>query len=193
MSTWQQSTKVLGGVLAICAVIGLGASFTLLGDTFAVARDPSFNPSCNINPLLSCASVMESDQAEFLGIPNPAFGIAAFTALLVFAVLVWVDTKFKPWVWKAGLGAATAGLAYVVYLYLTSLLVLGTICPWCFVTWLVTIATFWALWTHALAEGYVGSTKIRAALVRNAPLILASLYAVLLFGILIRFHEALLG
>lgn len=137
---------------------------------------------------------MESEQAEFLGIPNPSFGIAAFTALLVFAVLVWSGTTFKPWVWKVGLGVATAGMGYVVYLYLTSLLVLGTICPWCFVTWLVTIATFWALWTHALAKGYVGgSAKVRIALVRNASLILASLYAVLLFGILIRFHEALLG
>ncbi len=95
MSTWQSSSRVVGIVLAGLAVVGLLASFTLLYDTFEVARNPAYNPSCNINPVLSCQSVMSSDQAEIVGIPNPAFGIAAFSALAAFAVLLVAGSRFS--------------------------------------------------------------------------------------------------
>ncbi len=183
--------------MAVTSVIGLLASFTLLRDTLEVARDPSFNPSCNINPILSCQSVMSSSQAEILGIPNPAFGIAAFTALFVFAVLVLARTSFALWIWKVGVAAATAGLLFTLYLYLTSIIVLGTICPWCFVTWLVTVAIFWSLITYTLAVKIIVLPKkllfLSRVWVRYASLILASWYVALVFILLLRFREALFG
>lgn len=183
--------------MAVTSVIGLLASFTLLRDTLEVARDPSFNPSCNINPILSCQSVMSSSQAEILGIPNPAFGIAAFTALFVFAVLVLARTSFASWIWKVGIAIATAGLLFTLYLYLTSITVLGTICPWCFVTWLVTVAIFWSLITYTLAAKIIVLPKkllfLSRVWVRYASLILASWYVALVFILLLRFREALFG
>ena len=184
-----------GVMLAVFAFVGLIASFSLLHETFAVANDPGYEPSCNINPLVSCASAMASDQGEILGIPNPAFGIAAFTALFTFAVLLVSGARFARWVWGAAFAAAIAGLGFALYLYFTAMFVLGSICPWCFVTWIVTVGIFWAIVTYVLREKLITipKWKKRAAAfwVKSAGLILAVLYAVLILGLLIRFREAL--
>lgn len=198
MKKWMSSPKVAGTVLAITAFIGLVASFALLSESFAAASDPTYVPACNINPVLSCQSAMASEQAEvFLGIPNPALGIAAFMALLTFAVLLWSGAKFARWVWQAVLAAATGGLIFALFLYSTALWVLGAVCPWCFVTWIVCVAIFWMVVTHVFATKAVrlpnwlkGFSKVW---LDNATLILASSYAILIMVIVIRFREALLG
>jgi uncharacterized membrane protein len=190
-----KAATLYGVILAVCAAIGVFSSFSLLHETFAVAKDPSYSPSCNVNPLVSCASAMSSEQGEILGIPNPAFGIAAFTALFTFAVLLVSGEIFKRWVWRAGLVAATGGLAFALYLYSTAMFVLGSICPWCFVTWVIVVAIFWAFVTYTLREKVLtppGWLKpVTTIWVNNAGLVLAILYAALIFGLLIRFHEAL--
>jgi len=185
---------VFGAILAICAVIGLITSFTLLHETFEVAKNPSYSPSCNINPLVNCQSAMSSAQAEILGIPNPAFGIAAFAALLTFAVLLFTGVKFNRWVWWAALLAAI-GFGFAVYLYLTSVLVLGSICPWCFVTWITSTTVFWAVITYITKEKvlvfpfWLG--KVSGFWAKNSGLILAILYAILFLGLAYRFRDAL--
>lgn len=194
--SWLSSSKNVGKILLICAAVGLLASLTLLHDTFEHIRNPDFNPICNINPILSCTSAMGSAEAEIIpGLPNPAFGLVAFGALAAFAVLLIAGTKVPRQIWLAGIGVATAGLAFVIFLYITSLTVLNTICPWCFVTWLTTIAVFWALVTHSLHEKYLVLPKSLEPVgkwwTNNAGLLLAILYAVLIFIILVRFNEAL--
>jgi uncharacterized membrane protein len=139
---------------------------------------------------------MASKEADILfGIPNPAYGIAAFSALFVFGVLVLAGTAFKPWIWLAGVGAAGLGLLGCVFLYLTSLFSLGMICPWCFATWVITIATFWALVTHAVAaDRFSVPTWLQRAKdgwLRYSVGILVAIYFLLIFGILVHFNQAL--
>lgn len=193
---WKASTKFVGWVLLVCAAIGLLASFTLLHETFEVAKNPAYVPSCNINPFLSCTSSMASPESKLVfGIPNPAFGIAAFTALFVFSVLVLAGTQFKRWVWAAGIGAAAGGVLFSAFLYFTSLFALGTICPWCFTTWVITIGAFWAITTYSLSSGVLAlgadGQKFAEFWARYATVILVATYILLVFGILIRFREAL--
>jgi uncharacterized membrane protein len=38
-------------------------------------------PSCSINPILSCGSVMTTPEAEAFGIPNLLIGIAGFAVV----------------------------------------------------------------------------------------------------------------
>ncbi|MCV7064259.1 hypothetical protein H7I76_36330 [Mycolicibacterium vaccae] len=52
-----------------------------------ILLNPSYVPSCNINPVVSCGSVMVTPQASVLGFPNPLIGIAAFTVVVVTGVL----------------------------------------------------------------------------------------------------------
>jgi uncharacterized membrane protein len=192
---FSRSGARTGSLLAVFAFVGLIASFALLHETFAVANDPSYVPSCNINPLVNCESTMASEQGELLGIPNPAFGIAAFTALLTFSVLLASGARFARPLWWAVLVAAVFGLGFALYLYATALFVLNSICPWCFVTWIVTIGIFWAVVTYILREKLlpIPSWKqpIASFWVKNAGLVLAVLYSALLLGIIIRFREVL--
>lgn len=195
-TTWKTSSRFVGWLLAVSASIGLVASFTLLYETFEVAKNPAYEPACNLSIFLSCESAMTSESsALFLGLPNPAIGVAAFTALFVFAVLLLSGAVFKPWVWLAGIGAATFGIGLSLFFYFESLFSMGTICPWCSVTWLVVVAAFWGVITHALAAKRIAIPKqlkgVAAFWVQYAGVILASMYVALIFGILLRFNEVL--
>ncbi|NDG09878.1 MAG: Vitamin K epoxide reductase, partial [Actinobacteria bacterium] len=52
------------------AISGFIASFLLTVDKIKILKDAKFNPSCNINEVLNCKSVMLSKQAEVFGFPN---------------------------------------------------------------------------------------------------------------------------
>ncbi|WP_442816071.1 vitamin K epoxide reductase family protein [Streptosporangium sp. NBC_01810] len=58
--------------------LGLSAAFTLSVEKIALLKDPAYVPTCSINPILSCGSVMITPQAEVFGFPNPLLGIAGF-------------------------------------------------------------------------------------------------------------------
>jgi uncharacterized membrane protein len=193
---WLSSSVNIGKLMLVLAAVGLLASFTLLHDTIEYVKNPSYQPACNVNPIISCTSAMGSAVAETIpGIPNPAVGLAAFGALAAFAVLLWAGVKVPKKIWLAGVGVAGAGVLFVIFLYVYSLTTLHTVCPWCFVTWLTTIAIFWALVTHSLREKYLVLPKSLAPAgqwwSQNAGLVLAIFYAVIIFIILAKFNQSL--
>src|ERR1700746_2623396 len=67
----------------IAGVIGLAASMTLTVEKIDILLNPSYVPSCNINPIVSCGSVMVTPQASILGFPNPLLGLVSFTVVVV--------------------------------------------------------------------------------------------------------------
>jgi uncharacterized membrane protein len=123
----------------IAGVIGLFASATLTVEKIRILLNPSYAPSCNLNPVLSCGSVMATPQASVLGFPNPLIGIAAFTVVVVSGVLAVTKVSLPQWYW-IGLAAATAvGAGFVHWLIFQSLYRIGALCPYCMVVWAVTI------------------------------------------------------
>lgn len=194
---WKKSNKFLGVLLGILATIGLVASLTLTHEVIATLKDPTYDPTCNISPWLSCESVMSRSEAEVLGLPFSVFGVAGFGALLAFAVLVYDGTKFRAWVWKAAVAVAGLAILFTLHLYILSLFSFNTMCPWCFVTWLTAIAIFWSLVTYVLASSVVKLPKKMRKLgvfwTKNAVMILAAWYVLLVFSVVLRFQEAILG
>ena len=71
----------------IAGVIGLTASATLLIEKIEMLKDPAYVPTCSINPVLSCGSVMLRPEASAFGFPNPLIGIASFAVVIVTGVL----------------------------------------------------------------------------------------------------------
>ncbi|PRC56800.1 hypothetical protein C6A85_36780, partial [Mycobacterium sp. ITM-2017-0098] len=71
----------------IAGVIGLAAAMTLTIEKIELLIDPDYVPSCSINPVLSCGSVMITPQASLLGFPNPLIGIVSFAVVVVTGVL----------------------------------------------------------------------------------------------------------
>lgn len=148
--------KVLPYILVGAAIIGLLASYVLTYDKIQVLMNPAYDPPCNINPVLSCGSVMKTSQASLMGVPNTIFGLGAFSALLTFGVLLASGATFKRWVWLAAQGAATLGAVFMHYLFFQGVFVIGAICPWCFAVWMVTIPVFWYITVYNLQSGVFG-------------------------------------
>ena len=63
-------------------ILGWFAAFSLVLERIHVATNPEAVLSCDLNPFISCKSVMLTEQARLLGFPNPLIGLAAFIFLL---------------------------------------------------------------------------------------------------------------
>lgn len=130
--------------------LGLAAALVLTVEKILLLKDPSHRPSCSINPVLSCGSVMSKPQAEAFGFPNPLIGIVGFTVVVTLGVVLLAGAALPRWVW-VGLGVgATAGVVFVHWLIFQSLYRIGALCPYCMVVWVVTIPLFWYLVPHRL-------------------------------------------
>lgn len=132
-------------ILLFGGVLGLLAAFQLTLDKFNILADPNFVPSCSINPVLSCGSVIITDQASVFGFPNPIIGLIGYSVVITLAVLLISKVSLPNWIWLGLNLGALAGMAFVVWLAFQSLYVIGALCPWCMVAWVGTIFIFWTV------------------------------------------------
>ncbi|AZP80288.1 vitamin K epoxide reductase family protein [Mycobacterium avium] len=124
----------------VAGVIGLVASVTLTLEKIDILLDPAYVPSCNINPILSCGSVMITPQASLLGFPNPLLGLVAFTVVVVTGLLAVTKVVLPQWYWIGLAAGLVVGAVFVHWLIFQSLYRIGALCPYCMVVWVVTIA-----------------------------------------------------
>jgi uncharacterized membrane protein len=126
--------------ILIAGVIGLIASATLTVEKIEILLNPSYVPSCNLNPIVSCGSVMTTPQASALGFPNSLIGIGAFTVVTVTGVLAVTKVRLPHWYWVGMTLGALVGAAFVHWLIFQSLYRIGALCPYCMVVWVATIS-----------------------------------------------------
>jgi uncharacterized membrane protein len=124
----------------IAGVIGLAASMTLTVEKIDILLNPSYVPSCNINPILSCGSVMTTSQASVLGFPNPLLGLVAFTVVVVTGLLAVTKVALPQWYWIGLAIMLLVGAVFVHWLIFQSLYRIGALCPYCMVVWAATIS-----------------------------------------------------
>lgn len=185
--TWQ---RALPYVLLIGGIIGMLASFMLTYDKIHVLQNPDYKPACNINPILSCGSVMQTEQASLLGVPNTIFGLIAFSMLTTFAFLLIAGAKVKRWIWQAAQLVATAGVIFMHYLFFEAVWRIHAICPWCFVVWMITIPIFYSITVYNLRENNLGhlrwkTTNKVALFIEKYSNDLLVLWFLIIFGILL--------
>jgi uncharacterized membrane protein len=124
----------------IAGILGEIASFVLSVEKIRQLESPSYVPSCSINPVLSCGSVMMTEQASVFGFPNPLLGIAAFAVVIVTGALALRGVRLPKWYWS-GLAAGTLlGVVFIHWLIFQTLYRIGAVCPYCTVVWVVTMA-----------------------------------------------------
>jgi uncharacterized membrane protein len=123
----------------IAGIVGLTAAVTLTVEKVKLLENPAYVPSCSINPVLSCGSVMVTPEASEFGFPNSLLGIVAFSVVVVAGVLAVAKVRLPQWFW-AGLAVGTLlGAVFVHWLIYQSLYVIGALCPYCMVVWTMTI------------------------------------------------------
>lgn len=135
--------RFLPWLLVVGGVLGLVSAFTLTVERIELLIDPSYTPSCSINPVLSCGSVMTTPQAAFFGFPNPLLGIGAFAVVVTAGAALLAGARFPRWWWVGLTAGSTLGVVFVHYLIIQSLYRIGALCPYCMVVWTVTIPIFW--------------------------------------------------
>ncbi|MBE7324264.1 vitamin K epoxide reductase family protein [Nocardioides sp. Y6] len=191
-SPWR-ADRSLAWWLLVGGMIGLLAAGTLMVEKIVLLGDPTYVPSCSINPVLSCGSVMTTDQAEVFGFPNPLIGVATFPVVAATGAAILAGATFARWYWLGLQAGVTFGIAFVAWLAFQSLYRIGALCPYCMVVWAVVIPTFISVTLRNLGSGAFG---VRAASSRStqtliawaAPAMLAT-YATVLVLIGIRFWD----
>ena len=139
----QYPHRRLAVVLIVGGLIGLVAAVVLLVEKIALIENPGYVPSCSINPVLSCGSVMTTAQAEAFGIPNPIIGIAGFAATTALGAALLAGGAFRRWLWASIQVGVTFAVVFIHWLIYQSLYSIGALCPYCMIVWAVTIPIFW--------------------------------------------------
>lgn len=123
----------------IAGLVGLAAALVLTYEKIELLINPDYVPSCSINPVLSCGSVMSTPQASLFGFPNPMIGIVAFTVVVVTGVLAVAGVSLPRWYWVLLAAGTLLGAVFVHWLIFESLYRIGALCPYCMGVWTVTI------------------------------------------------------
>lgn len=168
-STELSATGVRGVAVAkpsalwvlIAGVVGLAAALTLTIEKIELLINPDYVPTCSINPVLSCGSVMITPQASVFGFPNPLIGVVAFTLVLVTGVLAVANVPLPRWYWTGLAAGSLLGAVFVHWLIFQSLYRIGALCPYCMVVWAVTIPLLVVAASIALAPQNSGNAAVR--------------------------------
>ncbi|MDH6109756.1 putative membrane protein [Kitasatospora sp. MAP12-15] len=142
-------------VLCVAGAVGLAAAFVLTTDKIKLLQNPNYVPSCNINPIISCGSVMRTAQASVFGFPNSLLGLIGFAVVVATGVGVLGGARYRRWYWL-GLQAGTVfGIVLIHWLIGQTLYSIGAVCPYCMVVWAATITLFWYTTLHNLRTGVI--------------------------------------
>ncbi|MEU9732596.1 vitamin K epoxide reductase family protein [Streptomyces sp. NPDC048002] len=142
-------------LLVLTGAAGLLASWVITIDKFKLLEDPDFTPGCSLNPVVSCGSVMESDQAEAFGFPNPMLGLVAYGVVVCVGVGLWAGARFPRWYWLTFAAGCLFGVGFVSWLQFESLYRINALCLWCCLAWVATIVLFWYVVALLVRTGLV--------------------------------------
>jgi len=193
----MSSYRVTPWALVIGGAIGLFAAFQLIVEKIAVLEDTSYVPNCDINPVLSCGSVIVTEQASAFGFPNPILGLIGYTVVVTLGVVLLSGATLPTWIWRGLNIGAAAGMAFIVWLIIQSLYVIGALCPWCMVAWSVTIPIFWLVTADVAAAGRWSRGGVPGPLAQTVSALkwvrVGATYLVILALIFIRWMDFWLG
>ena len=185
-----RSYRQTAWILVVGGIIGIFASIELIIQKIAVLSDPDFVPNCDINPILSCGSVISTEQASLFGFPNPVLGVIGFTVVIMFGALLFAGVELPRLMWLGLNFGALAGMVFVIWLVSQSLYVIGALCPWCMVVWAVTIPIFWQVTTDNLARNKLSLGKSLSEIIVTLKWILvAGSYLIIAGLIFVRWQD----
>ncbi|MFD7386961.1 vitamin K epoxide reductase family protein [Streptomyces sp. NPDC059852] len=163
--TTARGSRPYALLLVLCGAAGLLASWVITLDKFKLLQDPDFTPGCSLNPVLSCGSVMESDQAEVFGFPNPMLGLVTYGVVVCVGVSLLAGAAFPRWYWLAFEAGCLFGVGFVSWLQFESLYRINALCLWCCLAWIATITLFWYVTSFVVRTGLLPApTPVRSFL-----------------------------
>ncbi len=144
-------------VLIVTGAVGWYAAFALTLDKIAILKNPQADLDCNFSVLVQCGKNLESWQGAILGFPNPLIGLGGFVAPIAVGVALLAGASFARWFWIAFNVGVLGAFAFILWLAYQSIFNLGTLCPWCMLTWSMVIPMFWTLTLFNARAGRFGA------------------------------------
>ena len=151
--------KVLPYILLIGGMIGYACAFIIMFDKIRILDNSHYVPSCDLNPIISCGSVMQSKQANVFGFANPFIGLGAFPVIAVIGLGILAGAKFKRWFWLGLNAGLVFAVGFVHWLFFESVYRIHALCPWCMVVWVVSITTFWYVTLYNIDQKHIRLPK----------------------------------
>jgi len=136
----------------ILGIVGLLASSILLIEKMELLKNPNYHPSCNLNPVISCGSVMVTQQASIFGFSNSLVGIAGFAGVITIGFTLLAGAKLKRWFWVCIQLGMTFGLGVALWLFAQGVYKIGAVCPYCAAIWVTMITLFWYTLLYNIRE-----------------------------------------
>ena len=141
----------LSVLMLLCGAVGMWASLSLVLAEREQLADPGASLSCDINPLVGCSAFLRSQaNALFFGVPNALFGLMFFSGVVALALALLTGSRLNPWVWRLLCVGMAGAAAWLVWFQYQAFAVERALCPYCLVTWFVTIP----LIVHVLARSF---------------------------------------
>jgi uncharacterized membrane protein len=153
--TGAGASRPFGWMLVITGFLGAMAAWVIILDKMELLENADFKPACSINAVVSCGSIMESDQASVFGFPNPLLGLVSFGAVIAIGMGLLAGARYQRWFWL-GLQLGTLfGVVFCTWLMYQSLYAIGALCLWCCLVWAATIVMFWYTTVHNLRNRFI--------------------------------------
>ena len=176
--------KVFGWFVILAGLAGLTAAYNLSVDKVTAILTPDVKLNCSISPLVECGKNLGSWEGSLFGFPNPFIGLGAFAVVLVVGIAVLTGVRYPRWWWVAFNIGVIAAFAFITFLIISSVYVIGTLCVWCALVWIFTIPLFWLTTIRNLKNGDLRvsprATKFFASAYTWVPLITLVCYLVVL-------------
>ncbi len=179
--TEQRPHLALAILLIVGGVLGLLAAFSLTKDDFTLLQNPDAQLGCSISAAVQCGKNIMSPQGSVFGFLNPLLGLMMFPAPIIVGVALLGRVRFPNWFWLVFNLGHWFAIIFIGWLSQQSIFAIGTICPWCFLVYLVVIPMFLAVTLHNMARGRYGRwfVGVGSALVGWVPLLSLALYIVI--------------
>ncbi|MFI7385772.1 vitamin K epoxide reductase family protein [Streptomyces sp. NPDC049813] len=146
-------------LLVITGAAGVLAAWVITLDKFKLLEDPNFTPGCSINPVISCGSIMKSDQASVFGFPNPMLGLVAYGIVICVGMSLLAGARFPRWYWLVLNAGCLFGVGFVSWLQFESLYRINALCLWCSLAWVATILMFWYVTSFNIRHDFLPAPR----------------------------------
>ena len=151
--------RVVPYLLIVVGVIGLICSFIISLDKLKLLENPNYKPICDLNPVVSCSSVMASKQGSVFGFPNPWIGLVSFALLITIGVGILAGAKFKRWFWLGLEAGIILGLTFAYWLLFESVYRIHALCPYCLTVDVSVITLFWYMTLYLIEKRVITLPK----------------------------------
>jgi len=184
-------------ILSIGGAAGLIAMTWQASERVHMLKEPTSELACNINPIIDCTGVLGNQLSALFGFPNAFLGMVFFAILATSGLVLLSGGVFNRWFRHFVMAVSLILLLFSGWFFAVSLYVLGKICVFCVVGWIVSIPMFWYGLLYYLQDAS-GKIKDRtesfvAFGLKNHATVVVTVYIVMAALFLIRFSDFYFG